>query len=53
MGDLIISDLRQEDDLSPEEMKDVNGGTGPTPHVAVRDFSFTRHTDMSSPIIFL
>jgi type VI protein secretion system component Hcp len=53
MGHLTISDLRQEDDLSSENMKEVNGGVTSTPHIAVHDFSFTRYVDVSSPTLFL
>jgi type VI protein secretion system component Hcp len=53
MSTLVIADLRQEDDLPPEKAKEVKGGTTPTAHVAVHDFTFTHHYDKSSPKLFL
>jgi type VI protein secretion system component Hcp len=52
MSILVIADLKQEDDLPPEEMKDVIGGTTPTRHVSLHDFNFTRKIDNSSPTLF-
>jgi type VI protein secretion system component Hcp len=53
MSTLVIADLRQEDDLPSQKTKEVNGGTTTTPHVAVHDFTFTQHIDVSSPKLFL
>jgi type VI protein secretion system component Hcp len=53
MSTLVIADLRHEDDLPPEKMKEVIGGTTPMPQVAVHDFNFTRHIDKSSPNFFV
>jgi type VI protein secretion system component Hcp len=53
MSTPVIADLKQEDDIPPEKMKEVVGGTTSTPHVAVHDFHFTRKIDVSSPVLFL
>jgi type VI protein secretion system component Hcp len=52
MSILVIADLKQEDDLPPEKMNEVIGGTTPAPHVALHDFNFTRQMDKSSPNLF-
>jgi type VI protein secretion system component Hcp len=52
MSTLVIADLRHEDDLPPEQMKEVIGGTTPMPHVAMHEITFTRPIDKSSPILF-
>jgi type VI protein secretion system component Hcp len=53
MSTLIIADLQKKDDLQPEKMKEVIGGTTATTHVALHDFTFTRHMDQSSANLFV
>ena len=52
MGNLVIADLQTKDDLQPEQMQEIIGGTAPTHHVDVHDIRFTRPIDQSSPNLF-
>ena len=40
-----------KDDLQPEKMKEVIGGTAPTHHVNVQDMHCTKVVDQSSPTL--
>ena len=53
MSTLVIADLHNNDDLQPEKIKEVIGGTAPTHHVNVQDIHFTKLVDQSSPNLVL